>query len=137
MTSYVFIDSYGKVISIEDFQHTWNVEKQCQTYANEHRVSVGCYPLFTIAHPEENTMKSEIHLPKEYHFTGDEPQAAIEVPPDPQQDIKNEDIYAQFMNLLAAMRLYKPAGRGDKSRYWAIAITELEKAFAVFMQFAR
>lgn len=43
----------------------------------------------------------------------------------------------QFEALLASLRQQKPNDRSDKDRYWAIVITEVEKAKAIFLQYAR
>lgn len=42
-----------------------------------------------------------------------------------------------FEELLAAMREQKPNDRSERDRYWAIAITEVEKAKAVFVTYAQ
>lgn len=41
-------------------------------------------------------------------------------------------VLAKFDDLLIEMRRLKPDDRSDADRYWAIAITETEKARAVF-----
>lgn len=43
-----------------------------------------------------------------------------------------EKILSKFDDLLIAMRALKPNDRSDTDRYWAIAITETEKALGVF-----
>lgn len=43
----------------------------------------------------------------------------------------------QFEELLASLREQKPNDRSDKDRYWAIVITEVEKAKAVFLTYAQ
>lgn len=41
-----------------------------------------------------------------------------------------------FEELLAQLREQKPNDRSEKDRYWAISITEVEKAKAVFVTYA-
>lgn len=41
-----------------------------------------------------------------------------------------------FDNLLADLKNKKPNDRSDRDRYWAITITEVEKARAVFLTYA-
>lgn len=41
-----------------------------------------------------------------------------------------------FDMLLQALRANKPNDRSDQDRYWAITITEVEKARAVFLTYA-
>ena len=43
-----------------------------------------------------------------------------------------EKILVKFDDLLIAMRALKPNDRGEQDRYWAIAITETEKAVGLF-----
>ena len=45
-----------------------------------------------------------------------------------------EDEFVAFVN---ALKNAKPNDRSEKDRYFAIVITEVEKAFAVFMTFVR
>ena len=42
----------------------------------------------------------------------------------------------EFEILLYELRQQKPNDRSDKDRYWAIVITEVEKAKAIFLQYA-
>lgn len=42
----------------------------------------------------------------------------------------------EFEILLLELRRQKPNDRSDKDRYWAIVITEVEKAKAIFLQYA-
>ncbi len=42
----------------------------------------------------------------------------------------------EFEILLYELRAQKPNDRSDKDRYWAIVITEVEKAKAIFLQYA-
>lgn len=42
-----------------------------------------------------------------------------------------------FQNLLEDLRNHKPNDRSDRDRYWAIVITEVEKARAVFETYCR
>ena len=42
----------------------------------------------------------------------------------------------QFEELLEWLRRDKPNDRSDKDRYWAIVITEVEKAKAIFLTYA-
>lgn len=50
--------------------------------------------------------------------------------------VPNKTAVEQFEELLAALREQKPNDRSDKDRYWAIVITEVEKAKAIFLQYA-
>lgn len=43
---------------------------------------------------------------------------------------------ADFLNLIAQLKASKPNDRSEQDRYWAITITEVEKAFAIFKTFA-
>lgn len=42
-----------------------------------------------------------------------------------------------FEELLNTLRAQKPNDRSDRDRYWAIVITEVEKAKAVYLTYAR
>lgn len=46
-----------------------------------------------------------------------------------------ERVLSEFEELLASMRELKPNDRSEQDRYWAIAITETEKAMAIFKTF--
>lgn len=48
-----------------------------------------------------------------------------------------EEVYAKFVDFIAALRAAKPNDRSEKDRYYAIVITEVEKAFAVFSTFVK
>ncbi len=49
----------------------------------------------------------------------------------------NEELVLQKLDeLLTTLRELKPNDRSNQDRYWAITITEVEKAFAVFVTFA-
>ena len=50
--------------------------------------------------------------------------------------MKDSQVIDDFNALLGALRLYKPNDRSDRDRYWAITITEVEKARAVFLTYA-
>lgn len=41
-------------------------------------------------------------------------------------------LVGSYIALIGEVKAYKPNDRSEKDRYWAIAITELEKAAAVF-----
>ena len=43
-------------------------------------------------------------------------------------------VLTKFQDLLITMQALKPNDRSNADRYWAIAITETEKAMAVFAQ---
>ena len=47
-----------------------------------------------------------------------------------------DDLQKKFLDFILSMREKKPNDRSDGDRYWAIVITELEKAYAVFVTFA-
>ncbi len=46
-------------------------------------------------------------------------------------------IVIKFEELLAALKELKPNDRSEQDRYWAITITETEKAAAFFKTYAR
>jgi hypothetical protein len=50
--------------------------------------------------------------------------------------VPDKTVTWQFEELLAQLREQKPNDRSDRDRYWAIVITEVEKAKAVFVQYA-
>lgn len=47
-----------------------------------------------------------------------------------------EEIEQAFEELLHILKEYKPNDRSTADRYWAITITEVEKARAVFSMYA-
>lgn len=47
-------------------------------------------------------------------------------------DIVMDELSDEFRNLIDDMRNLKPNDRSEKDRYWAIVLTELEKAQALF-----
>jgi hypothetical protein len=49
--------------------------------------------------------------------------------------MEEEDIHAKLVEVLSAMKAFKPADRSEKARYCAIIVTELEKALAIFITF--
>jgi len=49
----------------------------------------------------------------------------------------DEQVEAAFAELLAKLKELKPNDRSAEDRYWAITITEVEKARAVFGMYAR
>lgn len=48
-----------------------------------------------------------------------------------------EEAEKSFEFLLLQLRAYKPNDRSEQDRYWAITITELEKAIAIFKTYCR
>lgn len=44
-------------------------------------------------------------------------------------------VNSQFDTLLHALRTAKPNDRSEQDRYWAITITEVEKARAIFLTY--
>ena len=48
----------------------------------------------------------------------------------------DKNIKEKFEEFIAEMKQHKPNDRSDRDRYWAIAITDIEKAYAVFVTFA-
>jgi hypothetical protein len=51
-------------------------------------------------------------------------------------DWESRDVIDSFEELLEKLRLMKPNDRSGYDRYWAIVITDVEKAMAVFKTFA-
>ena len=49
--------------------------------------------------------------------------------------MEEEDIHAKLVEVLSAMKDFKPTDRSEKARYCAIVVTELEKALALFITF--
>jgi len=49
---------------------------------------------------------------------------------------KTEEVIKSFDFLLLQLESYKPNDRSKQDRYWAIAITEVEKAAAIFKTYA-
>jgi hypothetical protein len=47
-------------------------------------------------------------------------------------DAKKQEVLTRFASLLLTLEAYKPNDRSKQDRYWAIAITEVEKAAAIF-----
>jgi hypothetical protein len=47
-----------------------------------------------------------------------------------------DEVLIEFNDLLTALQKHKPNDRGTQDRYWAITITEVEKALAIFKTFA-
>lgn len=45
------------------------------------------------------------------------------------------EVILKFLELLNAMETLKPNDRSEQDRYWAIARTDVEKAYAVFETF--
>lgn len=54
----------------------------------------------------------------------------------PEEKPQEQDVHAAFLELLNKLTLAKPNDRSSRDRYWAITITEVEKAYAVFQTFA-
>lgn len=54
----------------------------------------------------------------------------------PSSFAKTSPVARKFDDLLQALRAQKPNDRSDQDRYWAIVITEVEKAKAVFLTYA-
>lgn len=51
-------------------------------------------------------------------------------------NLEDQEMVVEFEDFIAWLKKSKPNDRSDRDRYWAIVITELEKAFAVFKTFA-
>lgn len=49
---------------------------------------------------------------------------------------KETQVQAAFADLLEQLKALKPNDRSDIDRYWAITITEVEKAAAIFATYA-
>lgn len=49
---------------------------------------------------------------------------------------KPEEVIKSFDFLLLQLEAYKPNDRSKQDRYWAITITEVEKAAAIFKTYA-
>ena len=52
-------------------------------------------------------------------------------------EVDMPELQEKFVEFITALRNAKPNDRSEKDRYFAIVITEVEKAFAVFMTFVR
>lgn len=48
----------------------------------------------------------------------------------------SETIVMEFNFLIESLKEFKPNDRSEQDRYWAITVTEVEKALALFKTFA-
>lgn len=53
----------------------------------------------------------------------------------PQTKPEDQAMETEFLDFINKLKAAKPNDRSERDRYWAITITELEKAFAIFKTF--